>query len=420
MRILLAAFACRPNSASEDQIGWSILKLLSRNHEVGVITHPIRQQGIEHGDERELGGRVKFLYAGKKFTWHPVRLVAQIQNRLIYLQWLQDAQRVADGWLRRETFDLMHHITITTWRLPPVSNTLGVPLVWGPLGGAATYPSRLLSWLSPVSQVFEAVRTISSEISILDPRIRRSAQQAAQIICVNRETVALMKKMGKKDESNVHLLNAAFFSEGQISQYREILLRRTAQEPLRAFAGGFLVGSKGIHFALHALARVKEAGCRIPFTVASEGPERSFLERKAQELGLGSQVVFRSPFAGHEYRPALADHNLFLLPSFREGSAITILEAMLCGQVPLVVSSSTQGESVTPASGFAVPWESADQIIGNLASALLKLAGDPDLRLRMAREAHRRVAEGYSEEHFRKSLEAIYFLAVNRKAKSTP
>jgi len=180
------------------------------------------------------------------------------------------------------------------------------------------------------------------------------------------------------------------------------------------------VGSKGIHFALHALARVKKAGCRIPFTVASEGPERSFLERKAQELGLGSQVVFRSPFAGHEYRPALADHNLFLLPSFREGSAITILEAMLCGQVPLVVSSSTQGETVTPASGFAVPLESADQIIGNLASALLKLAGDPDLRLRMAREAHRRVAEGYSEEHFRKSLEAIYFLAVNRKAKSTP
>ncbi|NBQ55832.1 MAG: hypothetical protein EBU36_04170, partial [Verrucomicrobia bacterium] len=89
-----------------------------------MITHPIRQQGIEQRDERELGGRVKFLYAGKKFTWHPVRLVAQIQNRLIYLQWLQDAQRVADGWLRRETFDLMHHVTITTWRLPPVSNTL--------------------------------------------------------------------------------------------------------------------------------------------------------------------------------------------------------------------------------------------------------------------------------------------------------
>ena len=394
--------------------------MLARQHEVGVITHPIRQQGIESGADSELGKNVRFVFAGKKFTWHPVRLVAQIQNRLIYLQWLKDAQRVANDWLKREKFDLMHHLTITTWRLPPVSNTLGVPLIWGPLGGAATYPSRLLPWLSPVSQVFEAVRTISSQISMLDPRIRRSARQAAQIICVNRETAALMKKMGKKDDSHVHLLNAAFFSEVQISEYRKILLRRTAQEPLRAFAGGFLVGSKGIHFALHALARVKEAGCLIPFTVASEGPERTFLERRAQELGLRDQVVFRSPFSGQEYRQALANHNLFLLPSFREGSAITILEAMLCGQVPLVVSSSTQGETVTPASGFAVPLESADQIIGNLASALLKLAGDPELRLRMAREAHRRVMEGYSEEHFRKSLEAIYSLALDRKAKVTP
>ncbi len=415
VRILLAAFACRPNSASEDQIGWSILKLLARNHEVGVITHPIRQQGIEGGEDRELGGRVKFVYAGKTFKWHPVRLVAQIQNRLVYLQWLKDAQRVANEWLAREKFDLMHHVTITTWRLPPVSNACGVPLIWGPLGGAALYPIKLTPWLSPVSRVFESARTISSQISTLDPRVRHSARQASQIICVNRETAALMKKMGKKDDSRVHLLNAAFFSRSQVSGYREILLQRTTAEPLRAFAGGFLVGSKGIHFALHALARVKRAGCLIPFTVASEGPERGFLESQARKLGLGAQVVFRPPFSGAEYRQALADHNLFLLPSFREGSAITILEAMLCGQVPLVVKASTQGETVTRECGFAVLVESADQIIADLAAALLQLAWDPELRLRMAREAHRRVAEGYSEEKFSKVLEGVYAQALARK-----
>lgn len=415
VRILLAAFACRPNSASEDQIGWSILKLLARNHEVGVITHPIRQQGIEGGEDRELGGRVKFVYAGKTFKWHPVRLVAQIQNRLVYLQWLKDAQRVANEWLAREKFDLMHHVTITTWRLPPVSNACGVPLIWGPLGGAALYPIKLTPWLSPVSRVFESARTLSSQISTLDPRVRHCARQASQIICVNRETVALMKKLGNKNDARVHLLNAAFFSQSQISGYREILLRRTAGEPLRAFAGGFLVGSKGIHFALHALARVKEAGWVVPFTVASEGPERRFLEGQARKLGLGAQVVFRPPFSGTEYRQALADHNLFLLPSFREGSAITILEAMLCGQVPVVVQASTQGETVTPGCGFAVPVESADQIIADLASALLKLARDPELRLRMAREAHRRVAEGFSEEHFETILKGVYSLALGHK-----
>lgn len=415
VRILIAAFSCRPNSASEDQIGWSILKLLARHHEVGVITHPIRQKGIEGGEDLELGSRVKFVYAGKTFKWHPVRLVAQIQTRLVYLAWLKEAQRAANEWLAREKFDLMHHVTITTWRLPPVSNQCGVPLIWGPLGGAAVYPIRFTRWLSPLSRVFESVRTISSQISALDPRIRRSAQQASQIICVNEETAALMKKMGKKDDSRVHLLNAAFFSRSLVSGYGEILHRRTADQPLRAFAGGFLVGSKGIHFALHALARAKKAGWVVPYTVASEGPEREFLASQARKLGLGSQVVFRPPFFGAEYRQALADHNLFLLPSFREGSAITILEAMLCGQVPVVVRASTQGETVTPGCGFAVPVESADQIVADLTSSLLQLARDPDLRLRMAREAHRRVAEGYSEEHFATMLEGVYAEALGRK-----
>ncbi|NBS54471.1 hypothetical protein EBT23_02725 [bacterium] len=97
MRILLAAFACRPNSASEDQIGWSIIRMLARRHEVGVVTHPIRQQGIESGADSELGKNVRFVFAGKKFTWHPVRLVAQIQNRLIYLQWLKTGLSTCNG-----------------------------------------------------------------------------------------------------------------------------------------------------------------------------------------------------------------------------------------------------------------------------------------------------------------------------------
>lgn len=417
MRILVAAFACRPNSASEDQIGWNLIRLLAKDHQVGVITHPIRQEGLEAMAEDEIPNRIHIAYAGKRFRWHPVRWVAQIQNRLIYLHWLREAQCLANEWLAREPFDLMHHATITTWRFPPVTNNCGIPLVWGPLGGAATFPLRLLPWLSPLGRVFESARTLSNQLGKFDRRIRQAAREASQILAVNQETASLMMKLGQKDKTQVHLLNAAFFDNAKISVYREILDRRHAQEPLRAFAGGFLVGSKGIHLALHSLLKAKEAGIRVSLTVASEGSEREFLEARTKQLGLKNQVVFCPPFQGKDYLEALAGHTLFLLPSFREGSAITVLEAMLSGQVPIVVKASTQGETVTPACGFAVPLGSAGQMISDMAEAILKLARDPGLRLTMAKAAHQRVAAGYSDTHFQSVLRDVYARAIQEKRK---
>ena len=47
MKVLLVAYACRPNFGSEPKNGWQWAARLSASHEITVLTHPRGQEAIE-------------------------------------------------------------------------------------------------------------------------------------------------------------------------------------------------------------------------------------------------------------------------------------------------------------------------------------------------------------------------------------
>jgi glycosyltransferase involved in cell wall biosynthesis len=235
------------------------------------------------------------------------------------------------------------------------------------------------------------------------------------ILGVNQESSRWLKKLAGRQTTIVQL-SAAFFSSPQIREFKALSDSRRQENPLRAFAGGSLIGSKGVGFALRALRIAKDRGVIIPYTVASYGPEKAFLEKMAKGLGLQDQVAFHPGYTGSAYRQALRDHSIYLLPSFREGSAITILEAMLSGQVPVVVKASTQGEIVTSHCGFAAEGKSAEDLVQRLADALVFLATHPLEKEALGRAAHERVARHYHEQGFVEKLDRAYATAVGQRS----
>jgi glycosyltransferase involved in cell wall biosynthesis len=187
-----------------------------------------------------------------------------------------------------------------------------------------------------------------------------------------------------------------------------LLNKKEYHGDLKAFVGGICIGSKGIYFALRALRLARNRGHIISYTVASTGPELRFLKEKAKELDLSSQVTFHEGFRGDEYREALREHQIYLMPSFREGSSISIMESMLAGGVPIVVRASTPGEIVTPECGFAVPVTHSKKIVEGLAQALIQLAENRDLLKRLSLQAHNRIAMGFSAERYLETTSRVY------------
>src|SRR5205085_9315589 len=77
-----------------------------------------------------------------------------------YLRWLRVARAMARALHAEQPFDVVHHATYSTYWLPAPVAELGIPSVWGPVGGAVTTPRALwplLGWRGMISEVCDAL-----------------------------------------------------------------------------------------------------------------------------------------------------------------------------------------------------------------------------------------------------------------------
>jgi glycosyltransferase involved in cell wall biosynthesis len=211
---------------------------------------------------------------------------------------------------------------------------------------------------------------------------------------------------GRKE--GLHILFPAFFTDRQVESLKFDAANKPTGQPLQLFAGGNIIGSKGLIFALEALQIASRQGIAWQLVVGGYGPEIPFLRKKAQALGISDRIDFHMGFDGDAYRQKLKDSHIFILPSFRENAPGTILEAMLAGCVPVVVDASAQGDIVDRKFGFKIPVRSAGQITAGIADALIQLARNPNLRISMGQMASDFVARTYREDVYVKGIEAIY------------
>lgn len=413
MKILLVAFACHPQQGSEAGVGWRMACVLAQKYQIVVLTHTRQKDDIRKAQaEGGISSAAQFVFFGHPFKWHPNRMIARWQSWFEYARWLKTASSEAASICDKYSIQLVHHLTITTWRLPPIRVPSSTQLVWGPLGGAAQFPWRLLGSMSLGAAFFEIFRNVTNQVLVRNFILIKGVQRASCVIGASQESVDWMRKL-VAPETPVLKISATFFSNSKIEEFKALFASRNVDAPLKAFAGGNLIGSKGVGFALRALKLAKDRGVIVPYTVASFGPERGYLENLATSLGIRDQVVFHPGFTGPEYPKALLENSIYLLPSFREGSPGTILEAMLAGQVPVVVKASAQGEIVDARCGFSVEVGSAEKICSGLADALVALSRDAFLRKTLSQAAHEKVASEYRAEKFCQLLEEAYRAAFS-------
>ena len=140
---------------------------------------------------------------------------------------------------------------------------------------------------------------------------------------------------------------------------------------------------KGHKTLIDACAQLRDAGVDFRCTLIGEGPLRETLEAQLAEKGLEDQVLLEGAKPGPVVRDRMRTADVVVLPSIqdaqgrREGIPVTLMEAMSC-ETP-VVSSRISGipELVEDGrSGLLTEPGDADQ----LAEALLRLQGDPELR----------------------------------------
>jgi glycosyltransferase involved in cell wall biosynthesis len=111
--------------------------------------------------------------------------------------------------------------------------------------------------------------------------------------------------------------------------------------------------NKGIQILLKALKNVKKEFPTCKCLIVGEGPERKNLVQQALDLGLSEMALL----VGHQtdVRPYLEAADLFVLPSFKEGLPLSLVEAMAYGLPAVVTDVGGNGEVVVHGhNGFIV------------------------------------------------------------------
>jgi glycosyltransferase involved in cell wall biosynthesis len=410
MKVLISAFACAPRGYSEGGIGWSIVRQIAEDHEVFVMVSGRFRPDWEAGRERgEVPDNMHVRFVGNPPEFHRNPLVARLGTWREYIRWLEAASVIARNWHAEESFDLVHQVTFATWRVAPRFASLGIPLVWGPIGGVARVPFRYYRMnLSLTAAAFELLREASSFWARHSRSLRKVLRDADVLIAANGETRAFVRPL--RGDRPTPLISIAGYSEERMAAFARIERIPATDGRLRLFAGGNMIGSKGLSIALRALAKAKERGVDFVYTIAGGGADEGRARRLTKRLGLSGEVVFKPSYSGDSYIQALRNSDIYLLPSFRETTPGTLIEAMLAGAVPIVAKISAPGEIVDAETGFAVAVASPTALVDGIAEALLTLDKDREELHRRSVRCIEKVKSEYSLTRRRELMRAAYAL----------
>ena len=413
MRILISAIACHPSGGSEGYVGWAAINALAKEHDLTVMTHGGSRDAIEAAMVgHPLREKITFHYIGQPRSWHHNRMVARFQSWMDYRRWCSEAGKTARQLVSESHFDLGHHVTYASWRMGSPLAGLGVPWVFGPIGGGEVFPKEFLGILSPTARVFEHVRALSGWVASRSQRIRCELADASVVLPNNHETRDAILRMEVSSE-RVMLLSQSFLNEEKLRAFQSSGKQPPRGGPVRIFAGGNLEGRKGVAIALQAFAQLQKRGIPFRFVYGGQGPEYASLQALAKTLQLGEDCVsLGNIFTFDEYRHQLKESHVYLLPSLREGAPLTMLEAMQAGCVPVVAKCGGAAMTVTDECGFALAPTNPEDLAQGIADVLEQLWRTQDLLQKLSHAAVERVKTYASEEAYLAGIQLAYQRAV--------
>ena len=390
MKILLSAYACEPNKGSEPGVGWNwALALKRRGYDVHVITRSNNQSPIERACTRQ-EPRLTFHYYDlprwlRFWKYWPGGIY------LYYLLWQIGASKLAKRLHSKERFDCVQHITFVSYRQPSFMGKLGIPFIFGPVGGGETMPAQFRKSLPFLGRLAESLREMGNWMVAFDPLMRRTFARAEMIACTTEETMAAIPA---RFRNKCIVQRAIGIDKPDVSSDPDVKRGSPSARPQFLFVGR-LIYWKGLHLVFRALERVKLEIQDVNLCVIGEGGDHRWLKQIASRSHVADMVEW-IPWRPHdemglEYRNSLG----FIFPSLHDSGGMVVLEALAAGLPVICLDLGGPGSIVNSSCGFSsrVGQKTEDEIIEELASAILRLAKDEELRCHLARGALERVRE---------------------------
>ena len=361
MNVLLSAYACLPNSGSEPGFGWNwALRLAERGLDVTVLTRGEGRDNIEAYMCLNPRTNLHFVYVTL-----PTKMLSY-GTGIHYLLWQCLAVGIARKAHAERSFDVIHHVTYGSIHVPTQLWRLGLPTVFGPVGGGQTAPESMLPYFGS-DRRREERRTLLTRALRHSPLHRSWLRRISVVFAANGETLSLLHKLGKKDA----------LMEYDVGIPLEYLspapkIYNQTGEPLRLIWVARMLPRKALPLALDALAA---AASSPTLTIVGSGLPETVVLGMIKERGLEGRVTWAGRrLSVDEVRAAYQEHDALLFTSIRETCGVQLLEAMAVG-LPTITLDLHGAKNLVPQNGgFKVPVTTIPEVISGMAAAIDRFA----------------------------------------------
>jgi glycosyltransferase involved in cell wall biosynthesis len=402
VKVFVSAYACEPGKGSEPGVGWNLAKAMVARHDLWVLTRANNRPAIEAELTERPVPNLHFLYYDLPWWARWWKRGGRGVQAYYYL-WQLGAMKVARAAHAEVGFDVAHHVTFVKYWAPAAAGFVGIPFIWGPVGGGESMPRAFLRGLSLQSKTYEWVRSVARWIGEHDPWVRATARRAKVAIATTPETADRLRRRVRCPviEMPEVALRPAEFQRSQTATVGTPHI-----QDLIFVSAGRLLGWKGYHLAIQAFARAALPDAR--YVILGSGPEKRNLEVLAKDLGIQHQVEIVGAVPRHEVLERLSNADIFVHPSLHDSGGWATLEAMATGLPVICLGIGGPAVQVNSEVGRVIAPLNPEQAVDDLSKVMRELAMDMKLRAKLGEAARHRVASEFTWEHKVDEITRVY------------
>lgn len=410
-KILVMAYMLSPYKGSEFSVAWNYVTNMSKENDLTVL---YGISGKHMGECKETEDYInKHPIAGVKLVpVYPNRL-ANLLNWLnrhdvfvytfyyAYQVWHKQAYKVAKQLIQKEHFDLIHYVGMIGYREPGYLWKLGLPYVWGPVGGANNVPWQLMKPMPLTGKLKQAFRNVANTIQFHTKRRLKQALKATDILltATSENQRKFWEAYHKKSiclpenciTDNITLDESKFNNS---PYYRFIVI-------------GTLDARKSVITLLKALTQVKQRNL-LRIDIVGDGPLRVSLQHYAVLHDIDNLITWHGQLPRNEAVKVFNSAHMHVITSVSEGNPTTIWEAMSYGVPTMSFDHCGMHDTLCEKCGILIPIaKHYEGCVGAVASAIEDLLGHP-YRFRQLAEGVVGCAKCYTWNKREKFLNQLY------------
>jgi glycosyltransferase involved in cell wall biosynthesis len=391
MRVLLSAYACEPNKGSEPGVGWNwALEIEKLGHQVWVLTRRNNKETIQNYFKLNAKPKnLNFIYYDlpKWLSWWKK---GGRGVYVYYLLWQIGAFFSAKSTQKAIKFDLVQHITFVAVRQPSFMGLLGIPFVFGPVGGGERAPYLLRKGFGLKGWIKDFLRDVANFLVKFDPLMHITFGSASKILATSKQTKQLIPTI-YHHKTNIQLAIGLDSSSANGNKVKPI----ENNKPFKLLYVGRFEHWKGMGLGIKAFAKILTLNSNATLTMVGKGPDKDKWKKLSVDLGVGNKIIWIDWIAQTALDEMYKEHDLFLFPSLHDSGGMVVLEAMSHSLPVVCFNLGGPGALVDDSCGINIDVGLCTelQVINKLHTQILLLTNNPEYLNKLSRGAIVRAKE---------------------------